>query len=80
MFGVKSVRFLEKIRATVRGEISLFLEEIQDVVQGKNQSVFWKRFRLLFGVKSIRVFKEIQASVRGEISPCFGRDSGCCSG
>ena len=57
-----------------------FLEEIEDVVRGKNQSVFWKRFRLLFGVKSIRVFEEIQASVRGEISPCFRRDSGCCLG
>ena len=36
--------------------------------------------RLLFGVKLVRILEEIRAAVQGEISPCFGKDSGYCSG
>ena len=76
---VKSNSVLEKIRATIQGEISPYFGKDSGCCSGRNQSVFWKRFRLLFGVKSYHVLEEIQVVVRGEISPYFGRDLGCCS-
>ena len=65
LFGVKSVRVLEEIRTTIRGEIN---------------PCFGRDSSCCFGVKSFRVLEEIRASVRGEINPCFERDSGSCLG